>query len=132
MIALSPPVLLRAAGTMVVLDVAGPGLPRVLHWGPDLGPLDSDGLHALVAARVAAPVGLDEPLRFTLLPVQSDGWLGRPGLSGHRDGGWPHPRLALTEPVTISSAGAGGSVVARAADPQAGIETRSELILQPQ
>ena len=29
---------LRAAGVQLVLDVSGPALPRVLHWGRDLGP----------------------------------------------------------------------------------------------
>src|SRR5687768_16082936 len=107
MIASAQPVHLRAAGTMVVLDVAGPELPRVLHWGPDLGPLDPDGLSALVEASVAAPVALDDRSRLTLLPAQAQGWLGRPGLSGHRDGRWPHLRLALTEPVTIAAPGLG-------------------------
>ncbi|MBC8090385.1 MAG: hypothetical protein H7Y15_00230, partial [Pseudonocardia sp.] len=29
-------VLLRAGGTAVLLDVTGPDLPRVLHWGVDV------------------------------------------------------------------------------------------------
>ena len=31
------PVLLRAAGVGVLLDVTGPELPRILHWGADPG-----------------------------------------------------------------------------------------------
>ena len=34
---------LRAAGVSVVVDARGPRLPRIAHWGADLGDLD-DGL----------------------------------------------------------------------------------------
>lgn len=127
------PVVLRAAGTMLVLDVSGPKLPRVLYWGADIGPLDHDGLLALASATVAAPIMFDERLRFTLVPAQADGWLGRPGLSGHRDGAWPHLRLALTAPVAVRAVGAeGGRITASSADPEAGVAVTSELILEPQ
>jgi alpha-galactosidase len=34
-----PPIHLRAAGTSLVLDVAGDRMPAVVHWGADLGDL---------------------------------------------------------------------------------------------
>src|SRR2546425_915208 len=101
MSATSQPVVLRAGGTMVVLDVAGPGLPRVLHGGAALGALDGDGARALAeAGRPALPLAAtNDAVQLTLLPTQAQGWPGRPGLSGHRDGNWPFLRLELTEPV---------------------------------
>ncbi len=44
-----PPVLLRRAGVAVLVDVRGPGLPRVLHWGGDPGELDDAALARLGA-----------------------------------------------------------------------------------
>ncbi|SCG69852.1 alpha-galactosidase [Micromonospora halophytica] len=79
---------LRRARTSLVLDARGEGLPRVVHWGADLGPLPADDLPALVAATVApvVPSSFDAPTVLSLLPEASAGWSGRPGLAGHRDG----------------------------------------------
>lgn len=108
---------LRAAGACVVLDVTGPALPRVLHWGADLGDLDADGLQALAAASVPATPrsALDRGLRVPLLPTERDGWSGTPGLSGHRAGADPVPALALAAPVQVDAEHAGGRVRAVAA-----------------
>jgi hypothetical protein len=43
-----------AGGVGLVLDLAGPSLPRVLHWGADLGPLDGPAAEALAAALAQA------------------------------------------------------------------------------
>ena len=79
---------LRAAGTSLVLDCTGAVLPRVLHWGADLGPLDEAALRTLraVDASQQVPNGLDVPVPLSLLPEHAAGWLGTPGLTGHRDG----------------------------------------------
>ncbi|MFI5837445.1 alpha-galactosidase [Micromonospora sp. NPDC051300] len=79
---------LRRARTSLVLDARGPGLPRVVHWGADLGPLSPDDLPGLVDATVppVVPSSFDEPTVLSLLPEASAGWSGRPGLAGHRDG----------------------------------------------
>jgi alpha-galactosidase len=117
---------LRAAGVMVVLDTSGPKLPRVVHWGADLGPLDEPGLAALRDAALpnvhrSAP---DERVLVTILPAQGDGWPGRPGVRGHRDGRSPHPRF------TVSHVDASGSgVLVRGSD--AGLEVLSEFELTP-
>ena len=117
------PVVLSAGNVSLVLDVDGPSLPRVLHWG----------------ARVAdAPPGdgagpLHRELAVPLLPAQFDGWMGRPGVAGHRDGAGCHLRLEITEPVQVSSDPAGGGeLTATARDEQAGVEVRSELVLSRQ
>ncbi|WFE34530.1 alpha-galactosidase [Micromonospora sp. WMMD975] len=79
---------LRRARTSLVLDARGPGLPRIVHWGADLGPLSTEDLPALVDATVApvVPSSFDAPTVLSLLPEASAGWSGRPGLAGHRDG----------------------------------------------
>ncbi|MEU0957044.1 alpha-galactosidase [Streptomyces niveus] len=82
---------LRAAGTSLVLDCAGDRLPRVVHWGDDLGDQDGTGLAGLADLAMASAARqmtntLDLPVPLSLLPEQSAGWLGTPGLTGHRDG----------------------------------------------
>ncbi|WP_091348733.1 alpha-galactosidase [Micromonospora rhizosphaerae] len=79
---------LRRARTSLVLDARGPGLPRVVHWGADLGPLDAADLTDLVDATIppVMPSSFDAPTVLSLLPEPSAGWSGRPGLAGHRDG----------------------------------------------
>src|SRR6266545_3047478 len=77
-----------AAGVGLVIDCAGPGLPRIRHWGAALGDLSGAELADLVTAGVPHLVsnGLDQVVPVAILPEQSAGWLGTPGLSGHRDG----------------------------------------------
>ncbi|WP_446219352.1 alpha-galactosidase [Micromonospora sp. IBHARD004] len=79
---------LRRARTSLVLDARGPGLPRIVHWGADLGPLPADDLAALVDATIppVVPSSFDAPTVLSLLPEASAGWSGRPGLAGHRNG----------------------------------------------
>jgi alpha-galactosidase len=89
---------LRAGGVSVVLDARGSTLPRIIHWGADLGELTDEQLTALADAAIPAVVSstYDIPTDLTLIPLPSDGWPGLPGLIGHRHGtGWsPAPRLA--------------------------------------
>jgi alpha-galactosidase len=82
------PLHLRAGGVSLVLDTAGTRLPRVLHWGPDLGDLGDAELRTLRAVAVPPVTSgtTDEPVPLSLLPEQSAGWLGTPGLTGHREG----------------------------------------------
>ncbi|MFF9286710.1 alpha-galactosidase [Streptomyces griseosporeus] len=79
---------LRAAGASLVLDLSGDTLPRVLHWGADPGDLSGAQLHALRLASLPQPVGfsVDGPVEVSVLREQSAGWLGTPGLVGHRGG----------------------------------------------
>ncbi|WP_448070541.1 alpha-galactosidase [Georgenia yuyongxinii] len=79
---------LRAGGTSLVLDCAGDRLPRLLYWGPDLGDLAGPDLAEL--RRVSEPPLVsgqaDVVVPLAILPEQSAGWLGTPGLTGHRSG----------------------------------------------
>ncbi|TDT61724.1 alpha-galactosidase [Frigoribacterium sp. PhB116] len=89
---------LRQGGTSVVLDTSGPGLPSVVHWGPDLGELSAAALAGVVlASRAQRTSGaIDEPARLTLLPLESDGWQGTPGLLGSRAGASFSPAFTVT------------------------------------
>ncbi|MFI9010107.1 alpha-galactosidase [Actinosynnema sp. NPDC053489] len=79
---------LRAAGVSLVLDFSGGTLPRVRHWGADLGELTPEELAAVVSAQAPHPIGfsVDGPVDVAVLPEQSAGWLGTPGVVGNRGG----------------------------------------------
>jgi len=79
---------LRAGGTSVVIDLATPGFPAIIHWGDDLGILSAPRLADLaVAARPQRVSGaLDTPSRLTIVPLESAGWQNEPGLIGSRRG----------------------------------------------
>ncbi|MET8112737.1 alpha-galactosidase [Streptomyces prasinus] len=128
----------RAGGTSLVLDCSGPRLPRVLHWGADLGDLEDDAsggagdLTALTALATASVAELgtsvpDVPVPVSVLPEQSAGWLGTPGLSGHREGGDFSCAFTVRELRSPSSR----ALTVEAADEQAGLGLRWELELTP-
>ncbi|MEU4819797.1 alpha-galactosidase [Micromonospora aurantiaca] len=145
---------LRRARTSLVLDARSPGLPRVVHWGADLGPLPDEDLPAVVDATVppVVPSSFDTPTVLSLLPEASAGWSGRPGLAGHRDGrDWstafrltgldvydepaaPSPALLGGAPLHAPGVNKGpflssGRVEVRAADPGAGLSLTVEITL---
>src|SRR5205085_3999989 len=125
--------LLRSAGVAVLLDTSGPQLPRVLHWSADPGPLEPEALERLVADLLPGQPrsAFGEPVPFPLVPTEVDGWSGRPGLAGHREGRDPFPRLSLTAPPAVSSEPDGAQVLtATAADADAGVEVTSQLRLE--
>ncbi len=125
--------LLRAGGVSLLVDVEGPRLPRVLHWGADLGPLEVDAL-ADVAAALEVPVGgstLDDPWALTLLPTEDDGWAARPGVSGWGPGG-ASLRLRLVQDVRVTTTADGGAALrAVATDAEVGVQVVCELVLEP-
>ena len=79
---------LRCAGVSLVLDSRHGGVPGIVYWGSELGELTDDELSDVEFA-VRAPVGdsrVDVPERVSLLPMPADGWVGRPGITGSREG----------------------------------------------
>lgn len=91
-------VALRSAGVLALLDVTGGRLPALVHWGSDLGDLDAAAAIALTSTGVPplAPNQVDEPVRLALLPEHWTGWLGRPGISGSRQGRAWSPQFTVT------------------------------------
>jgi len=118
-------VTLRAAGVALVLDVAGPLLPRVLHWGPDLGP-DVGSLDQATDPPVARS-GFDEAMPLAVLPSESDGWSGTTGLEVSRAGRSAALRLRLSEPVLVEAT----RVIVSSVDETAGVLVRLQLDLDP-
>jgi alpha-galactosidase len=79
------PVVLECRGTSLVVDPSG-GVPRVMHWGAPVAAEDRSFLATLPESQHGAD-GLTGASRFpAVLPEQSAGWTGTPGLDGHRDG----------------------------------------------
>ncbi|WFF03699.1 alpha-galactosidase [Micromonospora sp. WMMD964] len=124
---------LRRARTSLVLDARGPGLPRVVHWGGDVGDLDDDGLRQLTDATVppVVPSSFDEPPVLSLLPEASAGWSGRPGLAGHRDGRDWSTAFRLDDLDVDQAADGAARVTVRATDPEAGLALTIEVTLDP-
>jgi alpha-galactosidase len=125
----SPWLCLRQGGVQVVLDIGGPSLPRVVHWGDDLGELSDDEISFL-------PLGDGQelgsrPSDVTILsvsPTRSVGWAGWPGLSGHRHGSASQPLFSL-ENVTTAALDGGHLVRYRGADTAAKLTLEGELEL---
>jgi alpha-galactosidase len=115
------PELVHLAGRSfdVVVDVAG-GVPIVLYWGAPLGgepDLDAAALHALAGAldRPSVAGAMERVAPIAVVPMHGDGFVGRPGLLGHRGGGrdWA-PRFVLVEHRVD-----GSTLVVEARDPRA-------------
>ena len=118
---------LRAAGVSLVLDVRGPGLPVVLHWGSDLGPDSDPEALALAAVPAVAVSAMDSPVPVSLLPERAVGYRGRPGLTGSRQGRGFSPSF-LTSSVTRPG---DGSAVVLARDEQAQLTVSLAMSLEP-
>ncbi|MEV5069886.1 alpha-galactosidase [Microbacterium sp. LMI12-1-1.1] len=116
---------LRAAGTALVVDLAG-AMPRVLHWGADLGALDPRGIDALRATSVPAVLNNspDVPRLFSVWPTEQDGWAGTPAQAGHRGGTATTPRPRLVDVDIEPARDGGGRIALRFDDAVAGTRAR--------
>ncbi|HEV7977961.1 alpha-galactosidase [Amycolatopsis sp.] len=114
---------LRAAGTSLVVELTEP-VPRVLHWGKDLGELSGAELAALGLTAEAAVLknSLDTPRRFSIWPAEAEGWSGTPALQGHQGGTatTPRPRLVGTEERDLPDGG--GELVVELEDSLSGLD----------
>lgn len=72
----------------VIVDARTTAIPQIVHWGAPLG-------FSTVADRVAfadaavpqiASNSIDTPVPFSIIPDASRGWVGAPGIEGHRAG----------------------------------------------
>lgn len=118
------PIHLRTSGISVLLVDRG-GELEIAHWGADLG---NDLPDLTVLTPPVAHSAFDAPVTVGLIAQASSGWLGRPGLRGHRvrDGvsGYGFaPRLRVVEATVQGSA----SARVRHADRDTGIELDTVL-----
>lgn len=88
---------LRGGGVSFAVETRGPHLPRVLHWGADLGPLTPTELGALLdtADTATSLADASEPRPLSVLPTEAEGWSGTPAVVGHRAGSATTPRFTL-------------------------------------
>ncbi|ARC56714.1 Alpha-galactosidase [Frondihabitans sp. 762G35] len=104
---------LEAAGVGVVLDLTAGRLPAVIHWGRALGALSLDDLRSLTTANVEPLAGnvVDEPVRLAILPEHHEGWVGKPGVAGHRDGADWSPKFVVSRIDLVRDDAAEGETV---------------------
>jgi alpha-galactosidase len=99
---------LHAAGTSFVVELTEP-VPRILHWGKDLGDLSEAGWSALRLTAEPAVLNnaIDGPRRFSIWPTEAEGWSGTPAHQGHVDGAAtsPRPHLAGAEQRPLPDGG---------------------------
>jgi alpha-galactosidase len=118
---------------MVVFDVGGPHLPRIVHWGADLGDLTTADLEQLPAAEYTTPTdnthNADVPV--TVSPSRAQGWSGWPGLTGHRDGLASQPFFVQVL-VESEESESGHALRYRGVDDAAALQLDGEFVLTPE
>lgn len=79
----APLVHLRRGGVSFVLELAWP-VPRVVHWGSDLGNLGVDALEGLRLTSIPSVThsSTDLPRHLSIVPTEADAWSGTPGIEG--------------------------------------------------
>jgi alpha-galactosidase len=99
---------LRAAGVSVVIDTAS-RVPRVLHWGADLGLIDATTAMAMRATSEPALLNNSPDRRrsFSLWPTEFEGWAGTPAQEGHASGTatTPRPKTVATRHESLGDRG---------------------------
>jgi alpha-galactosidase len=124
---------LRRDGVMVVFDVSGPHLPRIVYWGADLGDLIASEFAQLPAAEYTTPTAdtRDADVPVTVLPSRAQGWPGWPGLTGHRDGLASQP-LFVQVALESEEADDGHSLRYGGVDEAAALRLEGEFVLTPE
>jgi alpha-galactosidase len=125
-------VTLRAAGTSFVVELSEP-VPRVLHWGADLGELSADAAAALALTAEGAVLNnaIDIPRRLGVWPTEADGWHGTPAHHGHRGGAAGAPRPVLTGTSVREDPAGGGELSLALRDAGAGLDLALTYTLDP-
>lgn len=124
---------LAANGVALILELPARSLPRVIHWGLDVGALTESELDGLQSATTPpnASNGLDHPRAVAVLPEAWAGWTGTPGLSGHRAGHAWSPQF-VPRTLSVAHHGEGGGVLSMTArDAQSELELSLDIEMLP-
>ncbi|PJJ62291.1 alpha-galactosidase [Compostimonas suwonensis] len=127
---------LRRNGVSLVLSTGAGRLPRIVHWGADLGETDEAVLQSIARA-AKPPIGHnlnDQVHDISILPEFEAGWLGRPGVEGSRHGtAWSPEFRVVTQSLLLDSTmddGYRGDLLrVEASDPVAGLDLTVETAL---
>jgi len=124
---------LRRAGTSVLVDLRDGRLPRILHWGADLGELDVRQLVSIADAQqpTIGDSAVTYPQPVPVVPQLAEGWLGRPGIAGSREGRAFAPLFRAAE-SELDESGATARIRTRAVDETSGLAITTELELSPE
>lgn len=97
---------LRRGGTSVIVDLAAPSGPAIVHWGAELTASTPASLRRLADAAVPQRVsgGLDTTGMLSVSPTPAQGWFGTPGVEVQRHGHGVSVKFALRD-VTPSAHG---------------------------
>ncbi|MDQ1204452.1 alpha-galactosidase [Microbacterium sp. SORGH_AS 862] len=129
-ISMSEDVRFVAGGVGLVVSLPSGSLPRIVHWGSDaFDDADADEL-ARHAVPPRATNGADVPVRVSLIPENSAGWTGTPGVSGHRAGRAWSPSFVPVS-TEVEHRPAGGRILVVARDELVGLELRLTIELLP-
>lgn len=125
---------LRANGVSVVIDARPGAMPVIAYWGPDLGALAPEQIAALISARRPAVQkdALDASSNPGIILLASDGWMGRPGLVGHRQGRAWAPRLRAANVDDVVRTMDAGALTYRLVDDGVGVRVDLTVELLPQ
>lgn len=130
----SQDIVLRNGGTSVFLHTEPDSLPEIVQWGADIGTIPPDQLAAWASARAGVVSGTsDVPTRLSLVPHQSEGWTGTPGLVGSRSGRNQFSAFRPTEVQVLAEDGTDGSAAAArvlAHDDEADLDLEIEVRLE--
>ncbi|MCW2792298.1 MAG: glycoside hydrolase clan [Nocardioides sp.] len=121
--------LLQSGDVCVVVDL-GTGVPRILHWGGPVSETDGSYLQSFTEVPQGAD-GLAGAGAPGVLPQQSSGWMGSPGLEGHRNGTRFSTHFTATGSRLVGEPGGVQGVVASAVDESAALALVTTIELHP-
>jgi len=123
------PLLLQNHDVCVAIDLTT-GVPRILHWGGPISEADGPYLQSFAQVPQGAD-GLAGARTPEVLPQQSSGWMGSPGLEGHREGTSFSTHFTATEHAFLDEPGGVQGLVASAVDESAALALVTTIELQP-
>ena len=125
------PIVLTAGEVSVIVD-ASAAIPRVLHWGRAAALTESDlDILSAMTGRQWTVDGVQGPVYPSLLPEQSHGWMGTPGIEGHRGGSRFSTRFESPAVESGAAPAGGGYLESRSVDPEAELALAVRLELLP-
>ncbi len=121
----------RAAGTSLFWMPAARACPSSCTGEPISASWPPAQLETLADAAVPAvgPSSIDVPPRLTLLPTLSDGWSGRPGVSGFRPGNGARVLASLRLKLVRVDAPTANALTIELADAEASVSITTALEL---